>query len=188
MNILALDLGTQTGWALWLSRKALGVLSPVEELRLGTERLATPKEVTAWGKIRMTRRADPRISRLHKFLTEGHHSFGFDWIIFEDVTFATSQYQTQLWASLRSAAWLTTTPNRLAPQFECCPVTTLKKFATGKPGAKKEDMARALVATDSRFKLDGGKVIDQIDGATIDDNAVDALFLLKWGKNILKVL
>jgi hypothetical protein len=184
MNILALDLGTLTGWALSVPNR-LGGPDLVDS---GTKRLATAKEVTAWGKIRMTRRADPRILRLNNFINRLHESLVLDWILFEDVTFATSQFQTQMWASLRAAAWLAGSAGVKPPQFECCPVTTLKKFSTGKPGAKKQDMAAALVQIDSRYKLDGGKVIDQFNGQTVDDNAVDALLLLKWGKVILKNL
>jgi len=186
MNILALDLGTQTGWALSVPNR----LGGGDLVDVGTFRTATPKEITAWGKTRMTRRADPRIQRLNNFVVGIHSKIRLDWILFEDVTFASSQFQTQMWASLRAAIWLTGSacPNVGFPQFECCPVTTLKKFSTGKPGAKKEDMAKALVMVDPRFRLDGSKVIDQTNGQTIDDNAVDALLLLKWGKVILKNL
>lgn len=50
--------------------------------------------------------------------------------------------------------------------------TELKKFATGKGNAKKEDMVRAA-------KMAGERIID--------DNIADAYWVMQWAKNKLKI-
>lgn len=150
MNILAVDLGTKTGFA--YNRGA--------ELSVGTWELATKKEITAWGKMRLTRRKDPRVDRLCRNLAD----LGtFDVVIFEDVEFIKYQKQAQLWASLRTALWQCAD----GILFECVPVTTLKKFATGSGKATKEAMAKFLTGIDHKGR---------------DDNAVDAIWLWQWAK------
>jgi hypothetical protein len=160
-DILALDLGTKTGYAYCRA----GVFEA------GTWVLATPKEITAWGKQRITRRNDPRIERLCEKLT----ALGkFDIVIFEDVTFSTTTYQTQLWSALRAALWLCAD----GALFECLPVSTLKKFATGSGSADKEAMAAALMH-EFPFMFD----------LTYDDNAIDACWLWQYArKNLTRII
>lgn len=159
MNILALDLGTDTGYAFGDTDGSAFIM--------GTWKLATAKEVSAWGKQRITRRRDPRPRRLcDKIMSR---VWVPDLIVFEDVQFASSTYQTQLWASLRTGVW---TCFGDCVKFDCVSVGTLKKFATGNGSAKKEDMARA-------FMKQGGWL------GEYDDNAIDAYFIWKWAKQNL---
>lgn len=141
MNILALDLGTKTGYAYNLDEKFI----------CGTWTLATPKEINQWGKNRLVRRRDPRIGGL-KWRIDMR---GIDLIIFEDVLFCSTTYQCQLWASLRAVVWLTN-----CPRIDCVPVQTLKKFATGKGNATKSEMAKAALLA--------GKELPKLDDNGID--------------------
>lgn len=167
MKLLALDLGTKTGYA----RRAGSTLE------CGTLTLATEKELRGQRAERLDRRRDCRVERLFKWLT----SQPVDALVFEDVQFSSTTMQTQLWAGLRSAVWLSP-----APLVECCPVGTLKKFATGAGNATKEMMAAALAKSDRTFKLDKrGKVWHSNDVA-IDDNAVDAVWLLRWAETAFR--
>jgi crossover junction endodeoxyribonuclease RuvC len=159
VNILALDLGTDTGFA-------YGDSVPV----VGTWKLATAKEIRSWGLARITRRADPRIYRL--FLKLKQVVFTPDVVIFEDVQFQTYTYQTQLWASFRAAIWCAF-PNTL---IDCVPVQTLKRFATGSGGANKEKMAEALYRLSPNWKF-----------ANLTDDAVDAIWLWRWAKQHIKI-
>lgn len=161
MDILALDLSSSTGYA--FNRGGL--------FQAGTWKLSTKSEVTAWGKVRLTRRKDPRIERLCKHVA----ALGqFDILLWEDVTFSSSTWQTQLWSSLRTAVWLC----GLAQHFECIPVQTLKKFATGKGGADKAAMSAAL---QKQYPCLWAKY-----GA--DDDAVDAIWLHLWAvKNLQRI-
>lgn len=162
LKILALDLGTHTGFA-----RNFGPMPWA-----GTWTLSQPKEVTAWGKQRLDRRCDPRIERLHRLLQDG--LVKPDLVVFEDVEFSKYTLQTQLWSSFRTVVWLTFGSKSV---LECVPVTTLKKFATGSGGADKLGMKRALDR--------------QYPGAStgLDDNAIDAVWILKWAeKNLSRMI
>lgn len=162
MNILALDYGTKTGFC-------YGSIKNIAPHTAGTWELATKKEITAWGKQRLNRRHDPRITRLAKKLNE---SFILtDYVVFEDVEFASSTYQVQLWASLRTVGWLSIPKVK----FECVPVGTLKLFATGNGHAKKIDMKRAFEGLPTRPSLPDG----------LDDNGIDAVHIWYWAKRTL---
>lgn len=164
MNILALDIGTKTGWA----------FGTLENFTCGTEVLATDKEVTAWRKERLDRRCDPRVVRMRQ-LVQSLPTAPVDYIVFEDVEFSSFTKQTQLWASLRAAVWA-------APvKFECVPVTTLKKFATSHGGATKEMMMAAVVRYfPTRFKFDGKHLFDLWSKTRLTDDTADAIHLLRW--------
>lgn len=170
MRTLALDLGTNTGYA---------YNDPHAGLVCGTWKLASPKEVKQWGAERLTRRCDPRIDRLFDLVSNLQGRFLFDVIIFEDVQFASSTYQVQLWASLRAAVWLVGVPGKL-PYFEAVPVGTLKRFATGSGSA---DKAAMLAAARRKKLLDCPSDFDDVD-----DNAIDALHLYDWAhKNLSRM-
>lgn len=157
MDILALDLGTSTGYAYNLG----------DDFVSGTWTLATPKEVTAWGKQRKTRTDDPRIARLCENLDDLDE---FDVIIIEDVLFASSTYQVQLWSSLRAAVWLCGKTKK----FEALPVSTLKKFATGSGNADKAAMSKYL------------KIMHpKIWTPSLGDDTIDAIWLHIWAKQNL---
>lgn len=154
MSILGIDLGTTTGFARLTADGLAEVYS---------NRLASTAEVSRWSKEGLLRARDPRIERLYdhvrqNYLDSVHH------VVFEDVVFASTTYQAQLWASLRAAVWLGLPRATWYP----VPVGTLKKFATGNGSADKELMRKAA-------KLAGLAV------AGLDDNAIDAFWLARWG-------
>ena len=153
MNILALDLGTKTGWA----------YNRGEVFVAGTYTLAKPKEISAWGKSRLTRRKDPRIERLCEWL-ESLESF--DAIVIEDVQFGSTTFQAHLWAGLRSAVWLC----GKSRHFDAIPVGTLKKYATGSGAADKAAMSKALKRRHPALWT-----------PDLDDNSIDAIWLCEMG-------
>lgn len=132
---------------------------------MGTIKLATEKELKIARKNRMDRRCDPRILNFQKWLSE--RAGLFDIVLWEDVMFASTTLQCQLWSSFRTCIWLVF-GGRYDVILDCVPVGTLKKFATGHGNATKGMMAAAYQALGfSTFGL--------------DDNAIDAFFLWKWG-------
>jgi Holliday junction resolvasome RuvABC endonuclease subunit len=164
-TILALDIATNTGWAY---RHASGFIEA------GAWELQTPAETTAAAKLRKDRTLDARVPLLYRQLKNfwdtrpdmppGNNPV--DFLVFEDVEFSRFTKQTQLWSSLRAAVWLFCY-NYTIPR-DCCPVGTLKKFATGSGHAMKPQMVAAASALFPRvdFKL--------------DEDAADALCLLQW--------
>jgi Holliday junction resolvasome RuvABC endonuclease subunit len=116
----------------------------------------------------MLRRQDPRIARLFHWL---RGVLKPDLVVFEDVEFQTYTCQTQLWSSFRTAVWLAFSDRSVI--LECVPVTTLKKFATGYGSADKKQMRAALFTQFPETRPD------------LDDNAVDALWILKWAEHNL---
>ncbi len=162
MNILAIDLGTHTGFA-----------SEFEGcIRIFSETLCSEKEMREARKLRLDRRCDPRINAFRVCL-QGCGIRDHETVVFEDVQFASSTYQVQLWASLRAVLWLSIAPGTL---IEAVPVGTLKKFATGNGSATKQDMARALKTQYPE--------VWRPDLAS-DDDAVDAFWLFAWAKHNL---
>lgn len=176
MNLLALDLGTKTGYA-YSGRDG--------KIICGTKTLAKPAAITHTRKLRMDRRGDPRFFTLLWWMKAVHVEVALDWILFEDIQFSSTTMQTQLWTSFRSAVWLM---SEYGIGIECVPVGTLKKFATGSGAATKEAMARALYRADCRFQSEFGfgDIKDTFTGENLDDNAVDAIHLYRWGIQHLK--
>jgi len=164
-RILALDLGTKTGFAYnWACAGVdKSVLFPAPAC---TFTLATDREITAWGKNRLARRCDPRVRRLFNILSGMDKP---DMVVFEDVQFASYTYQVQLWSSLRAAVWLAF----VGGNIECVPVGTLKIWATGCGSATKDQMKRAMFTRGLYL------------GRELDDNAIDALWLLNWAEHNL---
>lgn len=166
MNGLALDLGTKTGFA-----ATCGMV-----LATGTWELAKPALLKAEKTARMDRRLDIRIPTLYAHLYRFHSLRPLDWIFFEDVQFSSTTMQAQLWASLRSAVWIFAHERKI--NIECCPVGTLKKFATGYGGATKDQMMRAAW---HKYAPQLNEFTRSHPEVQIDDNAIDALHLLAWG-------
>ncbi len=175
LKILALDLATNCGWCHNFDGR----------VELGTWPLASAKEIKQWGQERTTRKNDPRVWRLFQNI----ESFGvaaFDFVVFEDVEFQSYTQQCQLWSSLRAAVWL----SHAGKYFECVPVATLKKFATGHGAATKEMMVKAAVLSNPTgfvmgpkpdlFTLKYSKVAPMLD-----DNAADAYHLFRWAQQNL---
>lgn len=158
MNALAVDIGTHCGFAYNIG----------ESFHYGHWDLATAKEVRAWGKERLPRRRDPRPRRLcDKVLAL---SFIPDLLVFEDVSFMTSVFQSQLWASLRTSLWLCLEDVVI---FDCVPVQSLKRFACY-GGAKKDAMREALA-----------KKHPEIYSAKMTEDEVDAVWVWLWAKQNL---
>jgi Holliday junction resolvasome RuvABC endonuclease subunit len=177
MDILALDLGTKTGWA-----TASGSTNNI--VQAGTWELAIAKDLKYAKKLRMDRRLDIRASRLAHHLQTFHANNRLDWIFFEDVRFAHSQAQAHLWASFRGVVWAFAHQHSI--EIDCLDTGKLKKFATGNGGAQKPDMAVALVRTyPGSYRAENGLVRDLKTGTLLDDNAVDALHLLDWALTLL---
>jgi Holliday junction resolvasome RuvABC endonuclease subunit len=151
MKALGLDLGTHTG----IAENFNGPLNAY------TVQLATKKEITEWGKKRITRRCDPRVLRLHKLLSNMSRP---DIVVIEDVLFSSYTLQVQLWSSLRAAVWLAFGSDTI---IEAVPVATLKKYATGRGGADKNAMMSCLF-----------KRLPGLQG--INHDAADAAWLCLW--------
>jgi Holliday junction resolvasome RuvABC endonuclease subunit len=164
-NFLALDLGTKTGFA----------FNSGDRFYAGTWKLSSAKELRAAVDERLNRRCDVRIPEFFRRVFITLHEFSINVIVFEDVQFSKYTLQTQLWSSLRGALW--TVP---AVYFDCVPVTTLKKFATGNGGADKEAMKRAFDRLDfTPFKRPEND---------LDDNGIDATFIWLWAmKNLNRI-
>lgn len=157
ISILAIDIGTSCGYAHNWGGK----------FEAGAWTLASDTEVKKWGKVRLTRRNDPRARRLCDHISE----LGvFDVIVFEDVEFQTYRKQVQLWSSLRCSLWLC----GLATHFECVSVTSLKKFATGAGNADKAAMSKSLKRRHPKLWT-----------PDLGDDAVDAIWLWLWAKENL---
>lgn len=172
VNVLALDLGTKTGWALLESGR----------ITAGTWILGTPAEIANAKKLRLDRRCDPRFLQLNHNLKHLTKVVKLDWILFEDVQFSKGVMQAHLWASWRAAIWALAGESI---QIDCLATGKLKSFATGSGAADKHAMALAL-ARDPRYKLDKGGVYDTLTRGHLDDNAIDAMHLLRWGIHILR--
>jgi len=175
VRILALDLGTQTGFAFEAENYGR---------TFGTWELASAKALRLAKKLRMDRLGDLRVRDLWERISRFRQTIGIDLLVWEDVQFSSSTAQTQLWASLRTTLWLAAQAGGI--KVECCPVGTLKLFATGHGKADKNMMAEALARNDYRFQLKNGRVQDGLTGIFIDDNAVDAIHLLNWAGHIFK--
>jgi hypothetical protein len=180
MNILALDLGTTTGWA---TNAMLG-----EDFALGQTVLATKSEIAIWKKKNLDRRKDPRFHRLAQEVER--MARGCSVVIFEDVKFSSYTYQAQLWPTWRAAIW------SVVPEecLECVPTNLLKRFATGHGGADKEHMLAAMMREEpERFRLDTRlkktHVVVDTEAMSkghgeylLTSDAVDAYWLYRWAK------
>ena len=158
--IVGLDLGTVTGIA--VSTPA-GISA--RSIRLASARALKDHDRTT---------EDPRFEALVAILrTELEPYRGHNVVVaWEDVQFASTLYQIQLWTTLRSAVWVVCTEFGVTSRMSV-PVGALKKFATGSGAAKKDAMLRAAVAR-GLVPADTG----------LDDNAIDALWVALWAKTL----
>lgn len=170
-TLLALDLGTTTGWAY---RDASG------KVTAGSWPLQEEAARKRAAKARLDRRLDPRIPALYQRLRllwadhkcdAGLVNYPVDFLVFEDVQFSRYTMQTQLWSSFRAAVWLFCYIHNV--ETDCIPVTALKKLATGSGAADKDFMVREAT-----------KLFPAI--TIVDDNCADALHLLRWAITITK--
>lgn len=162
MKILALDLGTHLGWA--------KLCTTAGETTAGTLLLASDANLRHAKKLRMDRRLDIRISKLAGWLEVNPVQL----CVFEDVRFASSQAQAHLWASLRGVVW--SWAARREMDIDCLDTGKLKVFATGAGNATKEMMAASAAKRWPWLMSD-----------RYDDNAVDALCLLQWAREVYRI-
>lgn len=173
MVTLTLDLGTHTGWALVRDHELVGS---------GTLHLATDDELELQRQAGRDRTLDLRFGRLHDFVTQ-HVRDGVNRIVFEDVEFASTRMQTQLWASLRSSIWAAALIHPAISIFGL-PVATLKQFATGNGHVQKLAMAQALAEhLPAEYTLEG-EFIRKADGVLADDNEIDAIWLALYTRAV----
>ena len=172
MNTLALDLGTNTGFCFADTRKGLSQ-------SVGTWCLAAKGETTEQAKTGGERTGDFRYKRLYEHIHETVVEGAVRRIVFEDVLFASSQAQAQLWSSFRTAIWQMNV-NIPGLIVQCVPVQTLKIFATGNGAAQKEDMAEALYTSPELTQRER----DYLLKLKLDDNAVDAVWLWLYARNM----
>lgn len=163
-TILALDLGSKTGWCLG---------DEMPRLTVKTIQLEKPSLLKKLGK--KLRAYDPRVQHLYELIVREPRQI--DQVVFEDVSFASTTYQAQLWASFRAAMWLAVFERHGAnapPNLHPVPVGTLKKFATGSGAADKDAMKQA-----------GMKIAPKLL-AGLDDNAIDAFHLWCYANTELR--
>ena len=159
MNILALDLGSNTGFA-YRFRECV---------------IADTWEFPAKKKGADCCTVDPRLLLFRNKLLSVIGALRPTHFVYEDVKFVRSQAQAHLWAGFRAVLWLVATDHKIP--CLCVPVQTLKIFATGKGNSDKDAMALALheAVLNKQVLLD--LTVDKLD-----DNAVDAVHLLRWAE------
>lgn len=163
-TILALDLGTRTGWAV-LPRSGR-IASGVTEFRPGRnrDRCCDPVPIQERPIIDRAMGAGMAFLRFEKFLAELDRDAGpFDAVVFEEVRAHAGTLAAQVYGGF--LAHLTAWCERKAAPYLGVPVATIKRHATGKGNAPKEDVIRAVRAQGFLPK---------------DDNEADALALLAW--------
>ena len=166
---LALDLGTHTGWA---------ILEGGEIVESGTLHLATEAELAAQRREGKERSLDLRFLRFLAFIN-GKLAGQVDRVIFEDVTFVRSTMQGQLWASFRTAIWAAAATKSFS--ILCVHPGTIKAFATGHGGSGKPEMAQALIGSEPGTSPGAGGIgAIRKDGAAMDDNEIDAIWLARF--------
>lgn len=163
-HVLAIDLGSTMGFAY----RERGVIA-------GSIKLATDAQLRLHKKDKCA--IDPRISFFYRwlkdFLSKNSH---ITIVAYEDVKFVHSQAQAHLWASFRTVVWIVCAEAGVGTT--CCPVQTLKKFATGSGAADKADMFNAMITGPLEYL--------PVNGSDLDDNAVDAVHLLRWANQTFK--
>jgi Holliday junction resolvasome RuvABC endonuclease subunit len=173
MKTLTLDLGTHTGWV---------IMDDGSPLVSGTIHLATDEELKLQRREGRERTLDVRFVRIHGFISE-HVRAGVERIVFEDVEFASTRMQAQLWTSLRTAIWSVALLNPNVRIFGL-PVATLKQFATGNGHVQKLEMAQALAKLlPDIYRLEGD-AIRKPDGILADHNEVDAIWLALYAQAV----
>jgi crossover junction endodeoxyribonuclease RuvC len=142
-TLLALDLGTNTGWA--LSHKG--------DIQSGTISFKdTPFDCK-----------DSKYTKFRRWLDNQKAHFEFEQIVYESVRRHAGTIAAQVYGGFM--ATLQTFGDKHEIPYEGVPVGTIKKFATGKGNASKEDVIRAMKGRGHE---------------PIDDNEADALALLYW--------
>lgn len=160
MTILAIDLGTKLGWAMFC---------PVRGVSAGTKVLASDINLRHAKKLRIDRRLDIRIEAFALWLEVQP----IDLCVFEDVRWVSSQAQGHLYGSLRGVLW--SFAARRGILTDCLDTGKLKKWTTGSGSADKQAMEQAI-----RFRW------PELVRSEYDDNTYDALALLQWAQETYK--
>jgi hypothetical protein len=143
--ILALDLGSRCGWA--VRPRSGRIASGVSEFRPGR-----------------FEGAGMAFLRFERFLADAAHASGpFGVVVFEEVRGHAGTLAAQVYGGF--LAHLTAWCERHAVPYLGVPVATIKRHATGKGNASKDDVIKAVRARGHAPK---------------DDNEADALALLDW--------
>lgn len=143
-QVLALDLGQNTGWA--VRRRCGDIHSGVARFQPG-------------------RFEDSGMSllRFRAFLDDLHSMGGIDYCVFEEVRRHLGTTACHVYGEFLGQLKVWAKDNRIP--YMGVPVATIKKHATGKGNASKEEVCRAIMHR----------------GHTpMDDNEADALALLHW--------
>lgn len=148
MNILSIDLGTKAGFAICQSEGA--VVSGIIELNYN-------KRIEGAGM---------RFLRFKQWLTEINNSFDIDMVSFEEVRRHAGTQAAHVYGGM--VAILTSWCEHHEIPYTSYPVGTIKKFATGKGNASKQDMIENVV--NWGFE-------------PVDDNEADALAILHLSMN-----
>ena len=146
MNILALDLGTKCGWA-------------------------TIKESGTWNfQPSKFDSAGERYHMFYKELSTTIFSLRIDRVFYEEVRMHIAIDAAHVYGALMGILQLVCLEQGIP--YKGVPVGTIKKFATGKGNAGKEDMVNAAIKLFPATNV-------------VDDNHADALCLLAWAlKNL----
>jgi hypothetical protein len=144
MNIIAMDLGTKTGWA--------DSFGQYGELNM------TPAKWESAGMV------------FHKFRTSMPMVRTYDLVVYEAVTFQGKGGESRVLQGLTAILQEFCIEHEI--EYTGVPVSTLKKFFTGKGNAKKADM-RAALAEGNGWR---GPYKD------VSHNVVDAIALLQWAQ------
>lgn len=123
--VLALDLGTKTGWALYNNDK---MLSGVEDFSL---------------KAKEKNRPGKRFEKFEEFLNLMHQKYNINYVFFEKVM---QHHKSRAAAAIYSGFWaiLINYCEKNNIVYEGVGVGTIKRFITGKGNASKEDVVNSL--------------------------------------------
>ena len=143
--VLALDLGTTTGWA--LKQRDATIISGTQSFK--------PQRFEGGGM---------RYLRFKRWLTEIKATVdGIDEVVFEEVRRHASTDSAHVYGGLLATLTAWCEHHHIA--YQGIPVGTIKKHATGKGNASKDEMVASARARGH---------------APTDDNEADALALLHW--------
>lgn len=147
MNILALDLGTKCGWA---------------------SKIGIPCSGTWNLKAKASDSIGQRYVNFKKELQGIHHAVHLDLIVYEDVHAHAAVDAAHVYGALQGVLQVFCLENKI--EYRGIGVGTIKKHATGKGNAKKDDMICAAAIKWPQVNI-------------IDDNHADALWLLDLATN-----
>lgn len=150
-NILALDLGTKTGWAVALQNQILS----------GSESFKSTRFCGGGA----------RFLKFQHFLNSLHQKFDLKAVYFEEVRRHLGVDAAHVYGGF--LAHLTSWCEENKIPYQGVSVGIIKKFATGKGNASKEEVIEAL-----KFK----------GFNPVDDNEADSLALLLWAQNQINIL